>query len=82
MSYSQFTTISKAKAAFNLTTVEGERFLPEIAPIFPSQILLGYLQESLPIVATSGSEKARSEAIIYPVLLELRRILNRNVSLF
>lgn len=36
----------------------------------------------MPIVATSGSEKARSEAIIYPVLLELRRILNRNVSLF
>lgn len=82
MPYSQFTTISKAKQAFNLTTVEGARFLPDIDPIAPSYILTGYLQESLPIVATSGSEKARSEGIIYPVLLEVRRILNRTVSLF
>ncbi|MFM2432744.1 MAG: hypothetical protein RLZZ511_3958, partial [Cyanobacteriota bacterium] len=36
----------------------------------------------LPIVATSGSEKARSEGIIYPVLLEARRLLDRRVSLF
>lgn len=82
MPYSQFTTISKAKQAFNLTTVEGTRFFPELDPITPSAILTGYLQESLPIVATSGSEKARSEGIIYPVLLEVRRILDHTVSLF
>ncbi len=82
MPYSQFTTISKAKQAFNLTTVEGIRFFPELDPITPSAILTGYLQESLPIVATSGSEKARSEGIIYPVLLEVRRILDHTVSLF
>jgi hypothetical protein len=82
MPYSQFTTISKVKQAFNLTTVEGNRFVPNIDPIAPSPILTGYLLESLPIVATSGSEKARSEGIIYPVLLEVRKILNRKVSLF
>lgn len=82
MSYSQFKTISSAKIAFNLTVVEGDRFLPEIEAIAPSPILSGYLQESLPIVGTSGSEKARSEGIIYPMLLEVRRQLDRQVSLF
>src|SRR5919202_2229716 len=82
MPYSQFTTISKAKEALNLTTVEGYRFLPPLNPIAPSDVLTGTLKESLPIVATSGSEKARSEGIIYPVLLEVRRILDHKVSLF
>jgi len=82
MPYSQFKTIGSAKAAFNLTVVEGDRFLPEIEAIEPSPILSGYLQESLPIVATSGSEKARSEGIIYPMLLEVRQQLDRRISLF
>ncbi|MEM9486438.1 MAG: hypothetical protein AAGA83_22400 [Cyanobacteria bacterium P01_F01_bin.116] len=82
MPYDQFKTISSVKKAFDLTVVEGKRFLPELKDIAPSDILTGYLQESLPIVATSGSEKARSEGIIYPVLLEVRRYLDRHVSLF
>lgn len=81
MSYSQFTTITKVKEAFNLTTVEGGRFLPNIDPISPSPTLLTFLEESLPLTS-SASEKARSEGIIYPVLLEVRRILERRVSLF
>nr|WP_215610160.1 hypothetical protein [Leptothoe spongobia] len=82
MSYDQFKTISSVKKAFDLTVVEGKRFLPELEGMAPSDILTGYLQESLPIVATSGSEKARSEGIIYPVLLEVRRYLDRHISLF
>lgn len=82
MPYSQFTSIGKAKAAFLLTVLEGSRFLPSLTPIAPSDVLAGTLQESLPIVAISGSEKARSEGIIYPVLLEVRRILDHQVSLF
>ena len=82
MPYSQFTTIRKAKETFNLTSVEGDRFIPPVDPITPSELLAGTLRETLPIVATSGSEKARSEGIIYPVLLEVRRVLERQVSLF
>lgn len=81
MSYSQFTTITKVKEAFNLTTVEGVKFLSNIDPIPPSPTLSTFLEESLPFAA-SASEKARSEGIIYPVLLEARRILERRVSLF
>ncbi len=82
MPYSQFTTIRKAKEAFNLTVQEGDRFFPSLSPIAPSGLLSETLAETLPIVATSRSEKARSEGIIYPVLLEIRRILDRQVSLF
>jgi hypothetical protein len=82
MPYSQFTTISKVKTAFGLTVIEGDRFFPEIPPLTPSSVLLGSLAESLPIVSTSGSEKARSEGIIYPILLEVRRLLERRTSLF
>lgn len=82
MPYSQFTTITKVKEAFNLSTIEGIRFLPEIAPISPSNTLQDYLAETLPIAIATGSEKARSELIIAPVLVEVRRILNRKVTLF
>jgi hypothetical protein len=81
MPYSQFTTISKVKEAFGLKTQEGGRFIPTIPPIEASATLTAYLEESLPL-ASSASEKARSEGIIYPVLLEVRRILNRQISLF
>ena len=81
MSYSQFTSIGKVKEAFGLKTQEGGRFIPAIEKIEPSATLKAYLEESIPI-SSSASEKARSEGIIYPVLLEVRRILNRQISLF
>ncbi len=81
MLYSSFTTIGKVKEAFNLTTVEAVRFLPIIVPISPSPALTAFLEESLPF-ASSASEKARSEGIIFPVLLEARRIVPRRVSVF
>jgi hypothetical protein len=82
MSYSQFTTIAKVRDAFALKIIEGAAFWGQLPLVQPSSGLLDYLCETLPIVATSGSEKARSEGIIYPVLLEARRLLDRRVSLF
>lgn len=82
MSYSEFTTILKVKQAFGLTTVEGPRFLPQITPIAPSATLTDFLANSLPVAVATGSEKARSEMIITPVLLEVRKILQEKISLF
>jgi hypothetical protein len=81
MPYSQFTSIGKVKDAFGLKTQEGGRFIPAIEKIEVSTTLKTYLEESIP-VASSASEKARSEGIIYPVLLEVRKILTRQISLF
>ena len=82
MPYSQFTTITKVKEAFGITTVEGSRFFPDVEPVTPSNTLLDYLAESVPLAVAASTEKFRSEAIITPVLIEVRRILDRRISLF
>ncbi|MGK7900422.1 MAG: hypothetical protein AB4352_03220 [Hormoscilla sp.] len=82
MPYSEFKTIGKVKADFNLTTREGVRFLPDLEPHAPSEMLTAFLRQSLPLAVATGSEKARSEMIIAPVLLEVREILQQQISLF
>jgi len=81
MPYSKF-TLSKAVDDFQLTLVEGERFLPEIPPVNPTPLLQDTLKENLPWAIAVGSEKARSEGIINPVLLEVKRQLQGQVSVF
>lgn len=81
MAYSDFTLL-KVKHNFGLTTVEGGRFLPEIDPIAPSPILAGLLEDTIPWAIAVGTEKAKSEVIIAPALLEVKRLLNRQVSVF
>ena len=80
MPYSSF-TLAKVKKEFGLTTVEAGRFLPPIEAIAPSSRLQAIL-EDLPWAIAVGSEKAKSEGIIYPILQEVRRIVNNQVSLF
>jgi hypothetical protein len=82
MAYSQFKSITQVKELFSLTTIEGLRFIPDLEPITPSETLYNYLEESLLLGTSTGSEKARSELIISPVLVELRRLLNHQISIF
>jgi hypothetical protein len=81
MSYKDFSW-KKAKKDFNLTTVEGERFLPETPLVNASPELDYLLAQNIPWAIAVGNEKARSEAIINPVLLESRRILKNQISVF
>ncbi len=81
MSYKEFSW-AKTKAEFGLVTVEKGRFLPETALIPPSETLRQELARKLPWALTTGNEKARSEALINPVLLEVRAILNEEISVF
>jgi hypothetical protein len=80
MSYSQFEDLEQAIEAFDLTVVESV-FFPVLASVVPSDMLLTFLHRSVPIVS-AASEKARSEGIIYPVLLEVRDLLEDKISLF
>ncbi len=81
MAYSEF-TIRKVRDDFGLTLVEGDRFLPTISPITPGNYLVEFLQESIPLAVGTGSEKARSELIISPLLVEVRRQTQRQISVF
>lgn len=81
MPYSKF-TLSKAVEDFQLTIFEEERFLPKIPPVTPTLLLQDTLRETLPWAIAVSSEKARSEGIINPVLLEVRRQLKGEISVF
>ncbi|MBF2064567.1 MAG: hypothetical protein IGS39_09130 [Calothrix sp. C42_A2020_038] len=81
MPYSQF-TIDKAKRDLKLTILEGIRFFPDTIVPIPLSSRLETILENLPWAVAVGTEKARSEVIINPVLLEVRRILNLEISVF
>jgi hypothetical protein len=81
MAYSEF-TLRKVRQDFNLIIHEGGRFIPEIPTIAVDDLLVREIEEGLPLVLARGSEKARSEWIISPVLTAVRRFLNRQISLF
>lgn len=75
MAYSDF-SLRKVRQDFNLFTQDSP-FLPSITPITPSSYLTEFLERSLPLAITIGTEKARSELLISPVLLEVREVLDR-----
>jgi hypothetical protein len=81
MSYSNF-TLGKVKSDFGITTVEREVLFPLITPIQPGELLTLNLKENLSLATAINTEKARSELIIMPVLTEVRRIMQGQVSLF
>jgi hypothetical protein len=81
MPYSKF-TLSRAVEDFNLAIVEGGRFLPEIQPVIPTALLYDTLKENIPWAIAVSSEKARSEGILNPIFLEVKRQLHGQVSLF
>ena len=72
MSYSQF-TLRSAIASFNLTLVEGRGLFTSINPVSLSDFLQQQLDFGLPLAVAVGSEKARSEFILAPLLGELKR---------
>ncbi len=82
MAYSDFTTISKVRSAFNLTVDEKTVLFADVDAIAPSDYLKTTLTEYIPLATAINTEKARSELIIAPVLLEVRRILNFQIGFF
>ncbi|NET83458.1 MAG: hypothetical protein F6J94_16505 [Moorea sp. SIO1F2] len=82
MAYSDFTTIYKVQTAFNLLLDEGNTVFKDIAPIEPSDHLKTTLKENLPLANAINTEKARSELVIAPVLLEVRRLLDFQIGFF
>jgi hypothetical protein len=80
MAYSDF-SLRKVLQDFNLRTRD-DSFLSNVLPISPNAYLLDFLERSLPLAIAIGTEKARSELLISPLLLEVREHLHRQVSIF
>lgn len=81
MAYSNF-TLAKVKEDFGLTVDETQNLFNDIPAVQPSEILSVILQDYIPLATAIGTEKARSEFLIAPILSEVRRQLNYQISLF
>ncbi len=81
MPYSNF-TLEQVREQFQLILDETQDLFANVAEVPPSPLLTQILAEYLPLAIDINSEKARSELIIAPVLVEVRRLTQHQVSLF
>ena len=81
MAYSDF-KLSNVSKIFELTITESSQLLADVPEIEASELLTTILKENIDLAVSINTEKARSEMIIAPILLEIRRKLNYQISLF
>lgn len=81
MLYSKFDLL-RIQNEFGLKIHEVAHFLPSLPLIAPDALLTNMLADSMPLALSQGSEKARSEWIISPVLTAVRRLADSQVSVF
>lgn len=81
MSYSNF-SIENIKNIWGVKIFEKFGIFAEIPEANLSDLLLETLRYNVPLALAINSEKSRSEMIISPILLELRRQLENRISLF
>ncbi|MBD2166960.1 hypothetical protein H6G04_21450 [Calothrix membranacea FACHB-236] len=81
MAYSDF-TLAKVREAFQLVIDEKRNLFKDVSPVQPSTTLTTLLEEYTQLATAINTEKARSELLIMPILTEVRRQLNYQISLF
>ena len=81
MSYKYF-TLRKIQERFGVDLIERPGIFADVAERAVSQSLRDILLENVPLATAINTEKARSELIISPVLVELRKVFDRRISLF
>jgi hypothetical protein len=81
MAYSDF-TLPMVRKDFGLQVDEQPNLFASVNPVAGSELLNATLQETVQLATAINTEKARSEMIIAPLLLEVRRQAKGQVSLF
>jgi hypothetical protein len=81
MTYSDF-KLSEIIQKFELTLNEVSGLFGDVPEEESSDLLTTILKENVDLAVSINTEKARSEMIISPILLEVRRKLNNEISLF
>jgi hypothetical protein len=81
MAYSEF-TLAKVRDTLALNLDEKRNLFQDIAGVQISDLLKRLLDENLGLATAINSEKARSEFLIAPIMSEIRRQLNYQISLF
>jgi len=81
MPYSNF-TLKRVKEDFGLEIVENRDLFSAVEEVKISDYLKMTLDYNVPLALAISTEKARSELIISNVLLELKKLMNDEISLF
>ena len=82
MAYSEF-TLRLLKERFGITASDADDLFADIPPLPSfSDFFHTLLKRHLPIVRGQGTEKARSEMIIAPLLVELREQSGHQIAVF
>ncbi|MEP7342415.1 MAG: hypothetical protein ABI977_32105 [Acidobacteriota bacterium] len=81
MAYSNF-TLAELEKRFGLDIVPAWDMFKDVPAETISNHLAETLEESVPLALAIGTEKAKSEWIVAPMLSELRKLFNHQVSIF
>jgi hypothetical protein len=81
MPYSQF-SIDVIESAFGFDISERIGMFADVPEIAYSELLAQILKDYIPLAIAVGTEKARSEFIIAPILFEIKKQLSDRISLF
>jgi hypothetical protein len=82
MSYSQFTNLEMIEDKFNITIADKVGIFGNIPESKYSDFLGQTLQENISLALAINTEKARSELIVTPILVELRKHFDYQISFF
>lgn len=81
MLYSDF-TLDRVIKTFVLTISDKVDIFASVHEVECPRLLAEVLRENVPLALASNTEKSRSEMIITPILIAVRKYLNNQISLF
>lgn len=81
MAYSDF-TVKRVRKELGITTSSTPGLYGSVTPVLQSDLLKAILQRSGRLATLVGSEKAKSEFLISPILAEISAQLDYKISLF
>ena len=81
MSYSDF-NIKQVQQTFNLEIIEKLGIFSQTTDVPISQYFTETLEENISLAVTINTEKAKSELLISPALIEVRKQFRRQISFF
>src|SRR5438270_4406588 len=81
MAFADF-SLQVVQEQFGLVLVEDVDLFPAVPEVTPSDWLRQTLDEWAPAALAMNTEKARSEMIIAPILMEVVRLSGRTINLF
>jgi hypothetical protein len=81
MAYESF-TLELLVERFGVRFAQDSNLYAKVGKKLPSQLLEAFLKRNLPLVIGKGTEKARSELLIAPILVEVREILEQRIAVF